>query len=100
MNAAALHAHDILLSHIKTGDRPPDLCLRAHYHRYNDSHDACSVRVVTNGAWQLKTGFVHRIAADTLADIGGLIITIENGEYSVRKVSFKVERGSAWKAAA
>ena len=70
-NAANLHAHDILLSHVKAGDPPPHLCLRAHYHRYNDSYDACPVRVVTNAAWQLKTGFIHRIAADTLADIGG-----------------------------
>lgn len=98
-NAAALHAHDILLSHIKRGDTPPDLCLRAHYHRFNDSYDACSVRVVTNGAWQLKTGFVHRIAADTMADIGGLIVIVEDGQYEVRKVSFKADRGPVWKAA-
>jgi hypothetical protein len=98
-NAANLHAHDILLAHVKQGDTPPDLCLRAHYHRFNDSYDACPVRVITNGAWQLKTGFVHRIAADTLADIGGMIITIEDGAYSVRKIHHKPERGPVWKAA-
>jgi hypothetical protein len=100
MNAANLHAHDILLSHVKAGDRYPDLCLRAHYHRFNDSYDACPVRVITNGAWQLKTGFVHRIAADTLADIGGLIIVLEEGKKpDVQKIHFKAERGSVWKAA-
>lgn len=92
-NAANLYAHDILLSHIKTGDCPPDLALRAHHHRFNDSHDLCPVRVITNGAWQLKTGWVHSKFADTLADIGGLIITFEDGEYSVRKIGFKTERG-------
>jgi hypothetical protein len=52
---AVLHAHDILLSHVKNGDRPPDLCIRGHYHKFNDSHDACPVRVITTGAWQLQT---------------------------------------------
>lgn len=96
-NAANLHAHDILLSYIKTNDRPPDLCLRAHYHRFNDSYDSCSVRVITNGAWQLKTGFVHKIAADTLADIGGLIVTVSGGKYNAEKIQFKADRGAVWK---
>lgn len=96
-NAANLHAHDILLSHIKTGDRPPDLCLRAHYHRFNDSYDMCPVRVITNGAWQLKTGFVHKIAADTIADIGGLIVVVRDGKYTVEKVQFKAARGGVWR---
>ena len=94
--AAALHAHDILLSHIKAKQRPPDLCLRAHHHRFNDSHDACSVRVVTNGAWQFATGHVHKIAADSLPDIGGLIVVIRDGKYTVEKVQFTPDRGSVW----
>lgn len=95
--SASLHAHDILLSHVKNGDTPPDLCLRAHYHRFNDSHDACQVRVVTNGAWQFKTEHVHKIAADSLADIGGLIVTIDGGEYEVKKVHFPYARGPVWR---
>lgn len=98
-NAANLHAHDILLSYLKTKDRPPDLCLRAHYHRFNDSFDMCPVRVVTNGAFQLATGFVHKVAADTIADIGGLIVTCKDGAYTVEKIQFKPERGSVWKPA-
>lgn len=95
--AAVLHAHDILLNHVKAGDRAPDLCLRAHYHRFNDSYDAAPTRVVTNGAWQLATSFVHKIAADSMADIGGLIVVIRNGEYTVEKVQFKPSRGPVWK---
>ena len=94
--AASLHAHDILLSHVKAGDEPPTLCLRGHHHRFNDSHDACSVRVVTSGAWQLKTAYVHKIAADTLADIGGLIIVVDDAGYTVEKVHYKSHRGTTW----
>ena len=91
--AAVLHAHDVLLSHVKNGDPPPNLCLRAHYHKWNDSYDACPVRVVTTGAWQLGTGFVHRIAADSLADVGGVIVTIDNGAYTVDRIGYKSVRG-------
>lgn len=94
--AAVLHAHDILMTHVKAGDEPPALCLRQHYHRFNDSFDACQVRVVTGGAWQLATGYVKKISADTLADIGGLIIVVKNGKYTVEKVQFKAERGAIW----
>jgi hypothetical protein len=91
--AAALHAHDILLSHVKNGDDYPNLCFRGHYHKFNDSHDACPVRVVTSGAWQLGTSYVKKVAADSLADVGGLIITLREGAPPhVEKVHFKASR--------
>jgi hypothetical protein len=96
-SAASLHAHDILLSHVKAGDAYPHLCLRAHYHRFNDSFDAAPVRVVTSGAFQLGTSYVHKVAADTLADVGGLIVVIKDGKYTVEKVHFAVDRGPVWK---
>jgi hypothetical protein len=97
-SAAVLHAHDVFLSHVKRKERAPDLCLRAHYHRFNDSYDACPTRVVTTGAWQLKTSYVHKVAADTMADIGGVIVVIEDGSYTVEKVQFTASRGHVWHA--
>lgn len=99
-SAASLHAHDILLAHVKNGDRPPDLCLRGHYHKFNDSHDAAPVRVLTGGAWQLKTAYVHKVAADSLADIGGVIVTIRPKLLTVEKVLFHAKRGPVWRASA
>lgn len=99
-NAAALHAYDIVLSHLNTGDRIPNLCVRSHYHRFNDSGNASPhTRVLTTGAWQLKTGHVHKVAADTLADIGGFLILVKDGRYHVERVQYKAERGSVWRAA-
>lgn len=97
-SAAVLHAHDVFLSHAKRKEPAPDLCLRAHYHRFNDSYDACPTRVVTTGAWQLKTSYVHKVAADTMADIGGVIVVIEDGTYSLEKVQFHASRGHVWRA--
>lgn len=96
--AAVLHAHDILMSYVKRNDLPPHLALRAHHHRFNDSYDACPVRVITNGAWQLATAYVHRKCTDTLADIGGLLITMQDGEYEAEKVHFPPKDGSVWTA--
>lgn len=96
-SAAVLHAHDILLSHVKAGHDYPHLCLRGHHHKFNDSHDACPVRVVTSGAFQLQTEYVKKVAADSLSDIGGIIVVIRNGEYDVRKVRFFPERGPVWR---
>lgn len=95
---AVLHAHDLFLAHAKNGERPPDLALRAHYHRFNDSWDACPTRVVTTGAWQLKTAYVHRVAADSLADIGGAIVVITDDGYTLEKVHFKASRGPIWQS--
>jgi hypothetical protein len=97
-SAAVLHAHDILLAHVKNGDRYPDLCLRGHYHKFNDSHDAAPTRVVTTGAWQLATSHVHKVATDSLADIGGAIVTLSPGVIpDVEKVHFKAQREEPWR---
>lgn len=94
-SAAVLHAHDILLAHVKNGDPYPDLCLRAHYHKFNDSGEACPVRVVTSGAWQFGTSYVKKVAADSLADVGGLIVTLREGEPAdVRKIHYRAARPS------
>lgn len=94
---AVLHAHDILLSHVKSGDRPPDLCLRGHHHKFNDSGDACQVRVMTSGAWKLQDSHVHKIATDSISDIGGFIVVVKNRKYTVEKVHFKPSRGPVWR---
>lgn len=98
-SAAVLHAHDILLAHVKNGDRAPDLCLRGHYHKFNDSYDACLTRVVTTGAWQLGTSHVKKVAPDSLADIGGVIVVVTPDGYTVEKVQFKATRSVPWQSA-
>ena len=93
----ALYAHDVHLSYTKRGELPPHLALRAHNHKDADSYDACLPRVVATGAWQLGTGHVHKVAPDSIADIGGAIITIHDGAYDVAKVYYQAERGTTWR---
>lgn len=87
-----LYAHDIHLAHTKNDERPPDLCLRSHNHKVADSFDACKPRVVGTGAWQLGTEWVHQKQPDSLADIQGVIVPIQDGAYEVEKVHFRHTR--------
>lgn len=94
-NAANLYAHDLFLSYVKAGERPPDLCIRGHHHRFNDSYDAAPLRVVTSGAWQFSTGFAYRKSL-RLSDIGGIVIEVGQ-ELMVHKVQFHLRRSTIWR---
>jgi len=92
-----LYAHDIHLSYTKRGEPPPMLAFRGHNHKFADSFDACEPRVVATGAWQLGTGYVHKVAPDSIADIGGAIAIIRDGAYTVEKIQYHAERGTPWR---
>lgn len=93
INATLSLAAQITMEHAMTGERVPDLAIRSHYHQWADTNDAYPTRVIQTPAWQLATAYVHKVAPGALADIGGAIITIDDGDIlSVRKVLAKVER--------
>lgn len=69
-------AAQVFYEHARRGLRHPDLAFRSHLHRYADSGDAHPTRVVQTPAWQLKTSHVHKVAAESIADIGGVIAVI------------------------
>ena len=87
-NAANLLAGDIFMGAHKRGDRPPDLAVRAHFHRWNDSYDAHPTRVVQLGCWQAPTTYVQQRLPEEPPGFGGIIITVEDGRYEVEKVQF------------
>lgn len=87
-----LYAHDIHLTYTKRGERPPDLALRAHNHKWADSFDAVKPRVIGTGAWQAGSGYVHKVQPDSLADCGGVLVTIQDGAFEVEKVKFEPSR--------
>lgn len=93
-SSLVLYAWDIADEHLSSGDPLPHLAFRAHNHKRGDSGDACPVRVVATGAWQLGTEYVKKVAADSLADIGGAYVVIDRGEYEVKQVTFKPERAT------
>jgi hypothetical protein len=87
----------ILFEYANSDIRPPDLAIRSHQHRSSDTGNGCRVRLIATPAWQLKTAFIHRIAPNSLSDIGGVIAWLEEGEKPrVEIVEYKPARPATW----
>jgi hypothetical protein len=77
------------MEHALRGQRHPDVAVRSHRHVYGDSFDAYPTRVVQTPAFQLKTAFGHKVAANSIADIGGVIFVVApDGRYEVKPQLF------------
>lgn len=90
---AALYAQDIWQSHVADGRRPPDIAVRAHLHRFIDSgpdHRGIT-RAIQMPCWQLTTQWVRRIGAETLPDIGCVVILVDDGRVSVTPLLYRPE---------
>lgn len=74
LSALALH---IWMEHIQAGIRPPDVAFRSDRHVFGDSFGAYPTRVVQTPAWQLKTAFAHKVAPESIADIGGILCLVQ-----------------------
>ena len=86
-NALNKVASQVMGQAIKMGRKPPVLYFQAHNHVYAENNPAMPIRVVALPAWQLCTGYVSKVSPWTrLADIGGVILTCEDGafDYDVR----------------
>lgn len=79
------------------GEPTPDLVLRAHMHQYRDSHDASPLcRAITLPAWTLATAHVHRMAPGAMADVGGLIVSVDAGRPEVYVHRYPAGRRHVW----
>ncbi len=90
---SALYAQDIWQSHVASGRRPPDIAVRAHLHRFIDSgpdHRGLT-RAIQMPCWQLTTQWVRRIGAETLPDIGGVVVLIDDGRVHVEPLLYRPE---------
>lgn len=97
-NIVANLAAEIFYEHASRKERWPDISVRSHMHRYVDTYDQHPTRVIQTPAWQLATAFTYRLATPALADIGGLLILIEDGKVSVEKYLATPERAKTWVA--
>lgn len=97
MTGPATLAAQITLACAKHGSPIPHYALRSHYHQWADSGDNYACRVVQMAGWQLSTAFVHRIAAGSLPEIGGLILSCsDDGTSNLTKVKFEWKRSDPW----
>jgi hypothetical protein len=95
-NVVAGLAAEIFYNHASKGIPHPHIAIRSHMHQLVDTYDQHPVRVIQTPAWQLATSFIHRIAPGVLADIGGLIFVIKDGQVEVEKVMFPPDPSPLW----
>lgn len=98
-NIVALLANQIFLEHARRGERAPDLAIRSHMHKHADSYHACPTRVVQTASFQLKTAYVHKVAPESLADVGGIIVRFyPDRPFQVDNILFRPELPAPWTA--
>jgi len=68
-----------LVDYVSNDDIPPDVVIRAHGHKFDESSRTNKIKVVFSPAWKLTCEFVHKIAPDAIADIGGLWFLCNGG---------------------
>jgi hypothetical protein len=76
-SAVGILAVEIFYEHTSNGYRHPDLAIRSHRHRWDDSYKVCPTRLIQTAAWQLKTGHAHKVVPESIADLGGHVIIVE-----------------------
>lgn len=89
-NSANNLAHRIVwLYMVDMGQPPPDIASRAHNHRLATSNGFPTL-VSFGNAWTAATEYAYRSGYEnTIADIGGIVWTLEDGSYDRRVISFK-----------
>jgi hypothetical protein len=80
--------------------KPADIAVRSHNHKFQDSgYDHRGItRVLSIPAFQLATEYVHRIAAEALADIGIVLFICNKGEVEVQPILFSPGRATVIEA--
>lgn len=91
-------AFQIWVNHVENDLPYPHLAIRSHRHTHQDSGDLYKTRAIVTPAWQLMTAHGHKVVAEELADLGGLIVTVfPEGRYEVKVVRFRPDPTPAWK---
>lgn len=94
---AATLAAKVWWQYMESGDKPPDLAVRGHRHRWGDSSDTYQTRGILLPCWKASDEYVSRLAAEALPHVGGLFGIIEDGRAEWRKIKYELPRRAAWK---
>lgn len=73
-------AVEILTEYAQREEPAPHLAIRSHKHKHYDTGTMTKVRVLALPAWQLGTDWVKQAVPESLADLGGSIITCHRGQ--------------------
>ena len=97
-NIPALLAHQIFMERATRELPHYHLAVRSHFHTYVDTHEVSPTRLIQTPAWQLHTEYAWKAVPENLADIGGVLIRIEDGTATVMPHLFLPSPQPAWRA--
>lgn len=92
-------AAEIFYTHAAAERPHPHLAVRSHLHQFFDTQGAHPTRLIQTPAWQLATAYIHRLAPGAIADVGGLIILVDGGRFTVEPVLYRPDAPAAWRVA-
>lgn len=97
-NVVSNLAAQIFYEHARKKLRHPDIAFRSHHHQWADTHRHHPTRVIQTPAWQLKTAYAHKVAPESLADIGGIIVILHpDGTYRVEEHLYSTYKVQPWR---
>jgi hypothetical protein len=85
-------ASDTLFMYANRGDKPPDLVIRSHIHRYLDSRDAFRVRAIITPPFTLLGAFARRLGINDEPQLGAIAIHCSGGKYEVEPILYQPRR--------
>lgn len=98
--AARTIATEICISHWRNNQKPPDIAVRFHAHRWQESgRNNMPCHAFCCWGWQLATAFSRRKGAGAkILPIGGMYILAENGRYTYDEIHYSVKgQVSTWR---
>lgn len=96
-NITNLLAFQIWTEHHLRNEPPPHLAVRSHLHQFWDTANSYPTRLIQTPSFQLATAYVHKVAAESIADVGGCIVVIKHGHFTVEPVLFRPASPAVWK---
>jgi hypothetical protein len=84
-------------SYWESGDRPPHVAIRNHYHHWEDSGKNQPTQAFILPPWQGPTNFTHRLGIESEAHpVGGIYFICKDGKYTPwEKVTYTPKRRKA-----
>lgn len=95
--AAQRMAFRVWSEHQLRGIPYPHLAFRSHLHVHADSGNAYPTRAIVTPAWQAKTAHAHKVASDSIADMGGLYVLVQpDGKHTLTDILYEPELPKVW----
>lgn len=85
-------ASDALFKYANSGEKPPDLVIRAHIHHYLDSRDAFLTRAIILPSFCLLGAYTRRLNINEAARVGCVLVYCDRGRYEIEPILYEPKR--------